>query len=189
LTGGIIAAIVIAVIVFFLSIPLDLQIHLEVYERFKFEFNLRWFFGLVKKELGRREKRAEKEAERGWAFFDFLRIRGLPSRLFRLLKDIFKSIKIRELEVDFGISLGDPAETALFVSAIWLPTFLLGFNLPYLVRVQPLFHDELTFQGHAYVAIRLWPIQLVPALLRFACSRASMRMLGVFLFSRWKRRK
>jgi hypothetical protein len=189
LTAGIIAAITIAVIVFLLSIPLELSFHLGVREELDFHVRLGWFFSLVKKEFGRHKKQAKKRAGRGWTFIDLLRIRGLLPKTVRLLKDVFRCIRIRDLRVDFRMGLDDPADTALFVGSLWLPTFLLGLTSPYTIRLQPSFDNGPVFQGYAYVALRLRPIQLVPAIARFACSRAAVRLLGALVSGRWKRKK
>ena len=189
MTGGLIAAIVVGVIIFLLSIPLDLSFYLGVRERLDFRVSLRWFFSLVKKEFGRQKKQAKKRSGRSWAFTDLLRIRGLLPKILRLLRDVFRHIRIRDLRIDFRIGLDDPADTALFVSSLWLPAFLLGLSLPYAIRLQPSFDDGPVFQGYAYVMLRLRPIQLVPAIIRFGCSRAALRLLGVLISGRWKRKK
>jgi len=189
LTAGVIAAIVVGVIVFLLSIPLELSFYLGVRERLDFHVSLEWFFSLVKKEFGKQEKQAKKRAGRGWTFFDLLRIRGLLPKILRLLKDVFRRIRIRDLRVDFRIGLDDPADTALFIGSLWLPVFLLGLTSPYAIRLQPSFDSGPVFQGYACVVLRLRPIQLVPAIVRFGCSRAALGLLGVLISGRWKRRK
>jgi len=189
LTGGIVAAIVVGVIIFLLSIPLDLSFYLRVREKLEFRFSLRWFFSLVKKEFGRKKRAAKKRAERSWAFTDFLQIRGLVPKILRLLRDVFKRIRIRDLAIDFTIGLDDPADTALLVGSLWLPAFLLSPSLPHSMRLQPSFDDGPVFQGYARVVLRLRPIQLVPAIARFGCSRAALRLLGLLISGRWKRKK
>lgn len=190
MTGGIIAAIIVAVLVFFLSVPFDFQFRLEVYNKFKFRVRLIWLFGLVKKEFGRGKKKPdERKTERGWSLFGFLRIRGLIGALLRLAKDVIKRIKIRKLEVDFDIGLGDPADTALFVGAFWLPVHILGPYIPYPVNVRPAFTEDLYLQGYADTAISFRPILFVPALLRFGFSRPGMRLLEMLIFRRWKKKK
>jgi len=189
LTGGIVAAIIVGVIIFLLSIPLDLSFHLRVRERLEFRFSLTWFFSLVKKEFGRKRRAAKKRAESRGAFTDFLQIRGLLPKILRLLRDVVKRIRIRALVVDFTIGLDDPADTALLVGSLWLPAFLLSPSLPYSIRLQPSFVDGPVFQGYAHVIVRLRPIQLVPAVARFGCSRIALRLLWRMISGRWKRKK
>jgi hypothetical protein len=189
LTAGVIAAIVTAVIILLLSIPLELGFCLEVRERSDFHVTLRWFFGLGKKQFGRRKKRAKKRTGRGWRFLDLLRIRGLLPVMLRLLRDVSRRIRIRELRVDFRIGLDDPADTALFAGVLWLPVLILGLISPDVIRVQPAFDDGAVFQGRADVLLRVQPIQLVPAVARFGFSRAGLRLPWVFLSGRWKREK
>lgn len=189
MTAGIIAAIVVGVIVFLLSIPLDLRFYLGVRERLDLRVSLRWFFSLVKKEFGRQKKQAKKRVGRSWTFIDLLRIRGLLPKILRFLNDVFRHIRIRDLRIDFTVGLDDPADTALFVSSLRLPVFLIRSSLPCSITLQPSFDNGLVFRGYAYVVLRLLPIQLVPALVRFGCSRAAIGLLGVLISGRWKRRK
>jgi hypothetical protein len=189
LTAGVIIAIAVGVIVFLLSIPLELDFYLRVRERPDFGVTLRWLFSLVKKEFGGQKKQVKKSAGRGLTFTDLLRTRGLLPKILRLLRDVFRRIRIRDLGVDFRIGLDDPADTALSIGFLWLPAFLLGLASPYSIRLQPAFDDGPVFQGYAYVVLRLRPIQLVPAVVRFGCSRAGLRLLGVLISGRWKRRK
>ncbi len=189
MTGGIVAAIVVGIIIFLLSIPLDLSFHLRVRERLEFRFSLTWFFSLVKKEFGRKRRAAKKRAQRSWAFTDFLRIRGLLPQILRLLKDVVKRIRIKELTIDFAIGLDDPADTALLVGSLWLPAFLLSPSSPYSIRLQPSFADGTVFRGYAHVILRLRPIHLVPAIARFGCSRVALRLLGLLISGRWKRKR
>jgi hypothetical protein len=189
LTAGIVIAIVVGVIVFLLSIPLELNFYLGVRERLDFRVSLGWFFGLVKKEFGGQRKQVKKSAGRGWTFADLLRIRGLLPKVLRLLRDVFRRIRIRDLTVDFRIGLGDPADTALSIGFLWLPTFLFGLASPYSIRLEPAFDNGPVFQGYAHVVLRLRPIQLFPAIVRFGCSRAGLRLLRVLISGRWKRKK
>ena len=193
MTGGVVAAIVIGIIVFCLSIPLDLYFRFEAYERISFVFRLSWLFGLVKTGSGKRKKKprgkAGKEGRRDWSFLALLRTRGLGGKLLRLLKDILRHIKVRGLEVDFEVGLSDPADTALFVGGIWLPAFLLGTQEGHLIRVVPAFDDDVVFKGHACVSLKIIPIQLVPAFVRFGFTRPGRKIIRALIFGRWKRRK
>lgn len=193
MTGGVIAAIVIGIIVFFLSIPLDLYFRFEAYERVSFVFRLSWLFGLVKKGSGKRKrkplKKARKKGRQDWSFLALLRTRGLVGKLVRLLKDILRHLKIRDLEVDFEVGLGDPADTALLVGGIWLPTFLLGTQTNHLIKVVPAFDDEAVFKGHAHISLRIIPVQLVPAFVRFGFSQPGRKIIKALIFRRWKEKK
>jgi hypothetical protein len=194
LAGGFIAAIVVGIIVFFLSVPLDLSLHFEADEKFRFLFRFKWLFGLVKTGAGKRKKKPQRKVRKkgrwDWSFlWGLLRTRGLPGKLLRFLRDILRHLKIRDLEVDLEVGLGDPADTALFVGWIWLPTFLTSTQTGHLIRVVPSFNDDLVFQGHAYISIRLIPIQLVPAFVRFGFSQPGIMILRALIFRRWKRKK
>lgn len=193
MTGGVIAAIVIGIIVFFLGIPLDLYLRFEAYESVSFVFKLSWLFGLVKKRSGKRKKKlqenARKKGRRDWSFLALLRTKGLLGKLLRLFKDILRHLKIQDLEVNFEVGLGDPADTALFVGGMWLPAFLLGTQTNHLIKLVPAFNDDLVFRGYARMSLRLIPIQLVPAFARFGFSQPGRKIIKAFIFRRWKGKK
>jgi hypothetical protein len=194
LTGGIVAAIIIGVIVFFLSVPLDLYFRFEAEERFRFVFRLRWLFGLVKTGSGERKKKPREEAGKkgrgDWSFlWGLLRTRGIASRLWQLAKGVLRHLKIRDLEVDLAVGLSDPADTALFVGGMWLPAFLWGTQTNHLVRVLPAFDDDLVLRGHANISLRLIPISLVPVMVRFGSSQPGRKIIGALVFRRWKRKQ
>jgi hypothetical protein len=194
LTGGIVAAIIIGVSVFFLSVPLDLYFRFEAEERFHFVFRLSWLFGRVKMGSEKRKKKSRAKAGRqgrgNWSFlWGLLRTRGLASRLWQLARGVLRHLKIRDLEVDFEVSLGDPADTALLVGGLWLPAFLAGTQTGHRIRVVPVFDDDLVLHGRAHISLRLIPIQLVPVMVRFGLSQAGRKIIGVLVFRRWQRKQ
>jgi hypothetical protein len=193
LAGGIIAAIVIGIIVFFLCIPVHLYFRLEAYEKISFAFRLSWLFGLVKRGSGKRKgkprEKARKKGRQNWSFSALLRTSGLAGKLLRLLTDLLRQVKIRGLEVDFEVGLGDPADTVLLVGGIWLATFILGTQTSYPIRVVPTFEDDVVFKGHAHISLRAIPIQLVPAFVRFGFSQPGRKIVKALIFRRWKEKK
>jgi len=90
-----------ALIIFALSMPLDLRLHIDTYGRPRFRIRLSWFFGLVNKEITKKEKKPEdknktakleqkpKEKRLGTRIIlEILRTKGLLSQIKILIKDI-----------------------------------------------------------------------------------------------------
>ena len=191
-----------AVIILVLCIPLDAVLHIDVYGRPKFHMKLVWLFGLVSKEITRTKKKPEEE--KGVAegkqkprkrkikvrtIFQILRTKGLLGQLKRLLKDIFKCLKIRELRANFRVGLDDPADTGLLFALIGPVTFFLGSSRVHEVKVQPSFEDEVVFEGYLHGATRLVPIQLAIPCLRFVFSLAAIRTVKGRVGTKWRRKK
>jgi len=203
LTAGIIAAIVVGVIAFLLSIPLDFTVRLGTGEQPALRFGFRWFFGLVKKDLGGRKKRdeAKKQADeqrrrgrknrggRGQALLGVLHFAEFLPDIWRLVRGVLRNIKVRSLSVDLTVGLDDPADTALFVGSLWTPFLLMSQSSTHVVRLQPSFDDGPVLHGNAHLVLRLRPIRIVPPIVRFGCSRTGIRLLRGLISGRWRKER
>jgi len=184
-------------IILVLCIPLDTVLSVDVYGRPKFQIKLAWLFGLVNKEIttGREKPGKEKRVVEGKrktnikTVFQILRTKGLLKQLKRLLKDIFKNLKIRDLRVNFRIGLDDPADTGLLFAFIGPATFFLGSSRVHEIKVEPSFEDRVVFEGYLSGALRLIPIRMTMSLLKFAFSPPAIRVLTKLAVAKWKRKK
>lgn len=161
-----------------------------------------WFFGLVSKKITKRRKKPKEEKRiaegkrkpkkrkiKARTIFKILRTRGLLGQIKRLLRDILKCLKIRDLRANFRVGLDDPADTGLLLALIGPAIFFLGSSRVHEIRVQPSFEDEAVFEGYLRGAVRLVPIQLVMPLLRFVFSLATLRVVKILVLTKWKRKK
>ena len=191
-----------AVIILILCIPFNAVLHIGVYGRPKFQVRLVWLFGLVSKEVTKGKKRPEEEKGvtegkrkpgkrkiKARTIFQILRTKGLLKQLKRLLQDILKQLKIRDLKANLRIGLDDPADTGLLWALIGPATFFLGSSRVHEIRVQPSFEDEAVFEGYLHGAVRLVPIQLAIPFLRFVFSLAAIRTAKTLVLAKWKRTK
>ena len=191
-----------AIIIFVLCIPLNAVLDINIYGRPKFRLRLVWFFGLVSRGItkGRKKPKEEKRIAEGKrkrkkrkikarTIFKILRTRGLLGQIKRLLRDILKCLKIRDLRADFRVGLDDPADTGLLFALIGPTIFFLGSSRVHEIRVQPSFEDEAVFEGYLHGAVRLVPIQLVMPLLRFVFSLATLRLIKILVLAKWERTK
>ncbi len=117
----VIATIISLTVLIFLvfCIPLYMSFHIETDRRPKFSMSLLWIFGLVSKELGKRERLEEKRetAERmpkqkkkglqAKTILKILRTKGLLTQLKRLLINTMSCLKINELRANFRLFLWD----------------------------------------------------------------------------------
>ena len=191
-----------AIIIFVLCIPLNAVLDIDIYGRPKFRLRLVWFFGLFSRGItkGRKKPKEEKRIAEGKrkrkkrkikarTIFKILRTRGLLGQIKRLLRDILKCLKIRDLRADFRVGLDDPADTGLLFALIGPTIFFLGSSRVHEIRVQPSFEDEAVFEGYLHGAVRLVPIQLVMPLLRFVFSLATLRLIKILVLAKWERTK
>ncbi|MBA7668114.1 hypothetical protein ES703_76218 [subsurface metagenome] len=188
--------------VFVLCVPLDIVFRLDADGRPRFRMRLVWLFGLVSKEITKAKKKPEEERRvaegkrkprkrkiKARTILKILRTRGLLRQLKRLLKDVLRRLKIRDLTADITVGLGDPADTGLLFAVIGPATFFLGSSQVHEIRVRPSFKDEAIFEGYLSGAVRLLPIQLVIPSLRFVFSLATIRVVKTLVVSKWRRKK
>lgn len=185
----------IAILAAILSIPFDILCHVEVYEKPKFRMRLRWLFGLLKKDI-RAKKKPAKKKKKGklgegrkwlWAAFRIIRIKGMLKELRRLVKAIFKSFKVRKLQVNFKVGLDDPADTAFLVGIInasrlfWKPSF------PHEIDIRADYEGEVFLEGYTHLTVRVLPIQIVVSLLRFLFSWSTIKAARILVVTKWKK--
>ena len=185
-------------VVLLLSIPIDLAFS---YERGKGErgegsqsrMRIGWLFGLIGKELGGKKKAQDEKAQdekvqekkprkrnakkgrmsvRGpLAMFA---ARGFSGRLFLLARRLARSIQVRDVDVEFQMGTGDPAETGQLFALIGPGLALARSSFSPNIRIDPNFVEE-TFRGHARGAVRAYPIRLIPPLIAFPLSPKTLQ--------------
>lgn len=194
-----ILAVLAGFIVLILCIPLNVTFHIDTYGKPRFRMKLTWLFGLIRKEArkkkpAQKEEKVEKkgpadEKKRKVVILRILRTKGLLRRAIRLVKDVLVRLRIRDLVVDFKVGLDDPADTGLLFAVVGSAALFLRLGYRHRIRVQPVFVGGPVFEGHSHVGVKLWPIQMVPALLRFGFSLATIRGLKVLFASKWREGK
>lgn len=191
-------------VILVLCVPLDMAFRVDVYGKPKLRLRLVWLFGLVSKELSREKKKAEekkvlkkkvlkekpkkKRRARFGVIFEILKVRGLLGQFKSLLRGVIRSFRISQLEADFKIGLDNPADTGLLLAVIGPATLFLNRSFPHQIRVQPSF-TEAVFEGFSSGNLSLRPIQLVPPLVRFIFSLATIRVLKILALTKWKRKR
>lgn len=178
-----------------LCIPLDISLRFDTSQKPKLSIRLRWLFGLITNELTGDKKPSgdkSKPEQKGLEFstiFDILRIKGLASHLFRLIRGIFRKIKIKELAADLKVGLENPADLGLLFAVLAPLNLLTRYFSPYHISLQPNFAEEAFLQGHACAAARLQPIRLVPPLADFAFSTPGFATIRKLVSAKWKAKK
>lgn len=186
---------------FLLWVPLDLTLSLEVAREARLRLRLAWFFGRLAREIGAGQRRPTQPKQKPHArptaprrrdigtLFEILRVKGILRQVLRLLRDLFRQVKFRHLQVNLRIGLGDPADTGLLFAVIGSATPFLGPALSRQISLQPVFADGAVCQGYLQGALRLRPVSLLPPLGRFIFSPPLFRLGRVLIRRAWRRRK
>lgn len=163
-----------------LAVPLDLTFEAEKADALKARVRLEWMFGLVKADIGSsgKQERPERILERG------RRMRGVPpvgdgaflGAVFRLVRRLVKSLRVRELHVDARVGLDDPAETGMAFGLIGPVAGLIAALPGTDINVAPDF-DAAGVRGEARGSLRAYPIRAVLAVAAFAATPATWRAM------------
>jgi hypothetical protein len=190
----------VVLITFVLCVPIDTSFILNTAESPRFRIRLIWLFGLISKELGRKEKKPRKKKKpeekpkkkrriEFGTILKILRTKGLLRQIRNLVKGIFGRFRIREMVADIRLGLDDPADTAILFALIGAARPFINLPSKYRIGLQPYFHDEVVFEGYIRGVLRLQPIWLVCPVLRFMFSLAVLRVMKILVLSRWRRKK
>lgn len=199
--------ILIALTVGILSVPVGLGVRVDVHGRPVFDFRIEWLFGRVRKsfrsgvapdettragaepaeakpEVGAklRKKRSAPGRKQVTYIVRTIRTPGLPESLTRLLRRLFRRVKVRSWFADFRVGLGDPCDTALLVGTA--SKVAMAVPARDRLRLSPAFEDQPLCEGQAGLDARVSPITLLPPVIAFLLSPPTIRVLLTLI--RWK---
>lgn len=177
--------------VLILSIPVDMAFEVSVPGEPQSRMKIGWLFGLVWKEIKAKkpEPVEEKEKKRDVRpLFSLVRVKGLPQRLLRLVRQMLRRIHFRSVNADVTLGLDDPADTGFLCAAAWPAMAYLNSLPPVRLTFQPCFVEPLV-EIQARGAIRVFPIEMAGPVLSFTCSPPFWRAIKVMAVSKWRGRK
>jgi hypothetical protein len=186
----------VALAVFFLWVPLDIVLEIDVHGKPRLNVRYSWLYGLARgrpregAEKPRREKPAGRRRRPDVGLvYRLLRIRGLMKNSARLARGVLGSLRLTGLAADFRLGLNDPADTGMIFAVVGPVAALLGPTVFERVNLRPSFEEGVLVEGYSHGTARLRPIRLVPHVLRFTFSRATFRALWILLAARYRRKK
>lgn len=181
-------------LILLLAIPFDLVFHIQKDMDFQSGVRVRWLFGLIGKDISKGKKKPDKEERKKVKkkekstlkpLLTLLRNRDFLKKLTRLMKQVFPTLKIRELEVYLRIGLDNPADTGMLFAAVGPATLYMNSLSSLDVQIEPDFEQE-SLQGRIQGALRVIPIKLVKPVVLFVFSLTTLQMIKAMI---WARRK
>lgn len=185
----------ICLFVILLSIPIELKFSISKKPRFTYNTRLIWLFGLIRKDLpGVRKKRRVKKVTKAKrkrrlnrrdiiVALKIIRIKGVPSHLYRFVRDIIRIIKLDEFKLELDIGLDDPAETAFLFMYLGLITVFLNLISSCSIIICPSL-DHAVIYGHLLGRLSIRPIRFILPLLRFLLSWTTVRIIILMIRKR-----
>jgi len=176
----IIGLVILLLLVLVLVLPVYLEIALTVHGRADLKLRVFYFFRLlcwelVNKPAQKQEQQASAKKSRGqimWPrIYRSIQIKGLWNSIWLLIKRLAHAIKIRKLESDLRISLGDDYYTGMFVG-LSLPALLfLNAQLSSELKMLPVFEEDLMLDGSLMGVIAVRPIRILAPMTAFIFSQ------------------
>lgn len=176
-------------IIVLLALPVDLAFLLRKDDRFRLDVSVAWAFGLLSTELGktsdqptdlkahpRKTRPTRPGAGKGKtrAAMAFLRSPGMPGRLARLARDIWRQFRVRRLDLHLTFGLEDPADTGRLFGVL-APMLTEAGRLSRLdLQVRPDFSQP-TLALQSRGQIRLIPLAIIAVIFAFLLSPISWR--------------
>ena len=171
---GVAIAAFLLLLVALLAVPVRLSFQVSWRQALHGNVQLYWLFGLVRlqRPLTRpkppvpelstdsREKTAAKKSPNQTSPFAVIRQKAFRRRVFRFLRDIWRSIRKQDLSLRVRIGLGDPADTGRLWALIGPVAGLLTEVQEASIEIAPEFTDAV-FEFDSSGNIRVIPLQMI----------------------------
>ena len=179
----------VGLLILLLSVPVDLTFSLEKGKGLRSRVRIGWLFGLVGKDFGGngRNLKPEKPKRPGGRrkksprpFLAMLRTRATLGHSLKLAWQLIRTIRVRELEMDLKLGLGDPAETGQLFGLVSPVLANIRSTSSFHINVEPDFQEE-DLCGYCRGSVRAYPIRLVPPIILFALSLTTFQGVRALL--------
>ena len=176
-----------AFIVVALVIPVEIELSAAIHGRVVARARFKLLFGLVSFVVnGGTGKKARGKAESGGVpflekLFNAAQVEGIGARSWALAKRLFSCVKVKLLDTDLTVSLGDDYYTGM-LAGLAIPLVLyLNRRFDGGIALRPAFEEDLLLEGDLLAVFSLRPLKMIMPCLVFACSpqfRRAKRILS-----------
>ena len=182
----------VGLLILLLSVPVDLTFSLEMGKGLRSRVRIGWLFGLVGKDLGgngrnlkpKKPKRPEGRRKKSpRQFLAMLKTRAFLGHSLKLARRLLRTIRVRGLEMDLKLGLGDPAKTGQLFGLLSPVLANIRSTSSFYINVEPDFQEE-DLCGYCYGSVRAYPIRLVPPFILFALSLTTFQGVRAMLGAR-----
>ena len=176
----VIGLVILLLIVLVLVLPVYLEIIVTVRGSVDYRLRVFYLFRLLVWELGKQpakkqENRVTVKEERGhitWSsIYRVVQVSGLWDRICLLIKRLAHAIKIRKLESDLRISLGDDYYTGMFIGLLLPAVLLLNAQFSGELKMLPVFEEDLMMDGSLTGVVTVRPIRILAPMTAFVFSQ------------------
>ncbi|MGA2159336.1 MAG: hypothetical protein ABSG90_08955 [Dehalococcoidia bacterium] len=186
----IIVLVVLAVILLLLTLPLEVEICALVHGCTDLTVRLKIIFGLIAWDVVQADNTKSDAKNRildenDLTFFpnvyEAVQTRGIWEQVRLLVKGLSGHVKIRHVDSDFKISLGDDYYTGMLAGLALPLALLVNQRFGTYIRIVPAFEEDLVMEGYLKSTIGVRPVAVIVPCLSFICS-SSARQVRKILF-------
>jgi hypothetical protein len=178
LTAAVIILCIAAFVVLLLVIPLRVELRGRVHNRLDLKFRFTYLFGLVSWESsgkGAAQKvRVEGEAQDEYSWLPRLynasQTDGLWESSWKLVRRLWGRVKIKNVDVDLNVSLGDDYYTGTIAGFLIPVCLFVNRQFATDIRLQPAFEEDLLIEGHVNADWQVVPVSILIPCLGFILS-------------------
>jgi len=179
LTPLIVVLAVLALAVLLLALPLGIRLSASFHGSALFSVRIRFLFGLLSWKISsgraRGDRSPETEAEKVGPgtmsrMLEAAQVKGLGAKIGLLCKRIYRQVKIRSIQSDLRVSLGDDYYTGMLAGLLIPPNLYLNQSFDGLILVRPAFEEDLFVEGDICSDLQVRPIQVLIPCLGFTLS-------------------
>lgn len=191
---------IIALLIFLLAVPIDLEYQFDNQLEKKSNTRIIWLFGLVNIELKKHKRDIElkkskipkaKKKRKTTAnvktnirlFLAVIKSEGFLKRILKLFREMLTVSEIKRLQARLGFGLGDPAETGQLYGMV-SPMFTFMYAMPGVNFVVIPIFDRTIFQAEISATLRIVPLRFIRAILCFIFSIESLRAIKAAIKAR-----
>jgi len=166
----VICLIILLLIVLVLILPVYIEVIVTVRGSVDYRLRVFYLFRLLVWEWGKQPAKKqefqvtakEKRGHITWSsIYKIIQVSGLWNSICLLIKRLANAMKIRKLESDLRISLGDDYYTGMFIGLLLPVVLFLNAQLSSGLRIVPAFEEDLILDGSLTGLVAVRPIRVL----------------------------
>ena len=188
-----IGLVILLLIVLVLVLPVYVEVIVTVRGGIDYRLRAFYLFRLIVWEWGKqpaqkKEHQVTAKEKRGhitWSsIYKVIQVSGLWNSIGLLIKRLTHATKIRKLESDLRISLGDDYYTGMFIGLLLPVVLFLNAQLSSGLKIVPAFEEDLILDGSLTGLVAVRPIQILAPMTAFIFSQPAWKAAWIMIRNR-----
>ena len=171
--------IIISFLILLLVLPLNIEFSVKIYRQTNCKVRFRHFFKLLSWEFNtqqdnRHKLKLQQEKNDAYALsqrvYKAAHVSGIWKSIWLLLKRVRGKIKVRKINSDFQVGLGEDYYTGMLIGILIPLIMFINTRIEGAVNLMPVFEEEPVLEGYLIGDIQVRPVSVIGASLAFLLS-------------------